>query len=217
MITVGDVIQQFEDDTRLAPYVETINDQSADKVARWNAIRKYYAARHDEIMQACKRGGWTCPYNPGVDWLSYFTPIENRLWQVIRANNVPFFPQYPVGKRFTDFGNPYLKVALEADGIQWHDKRRDTERDKELAAQGWRTYRISGREINRTPPDWQTLTREDPDKAEKAVRTSAEGLLIAIRVLLHGEDVRRTALCREFGPTFTEDVLDWTLRDRRLV
>jgi len=39
-----------------------------------------------------------------------------------------------------------LIARYEVDGKQWHEAGRDTERDNELWALGWRTFRIPGRE-----------------------------------------------------------------------
>lgn len=74
-----------------------------------------------------------------------FTPIESALWADIRAEDLVFYPQYPVGRFFVDFGNPAHKIAIECDGRAWHvDKEKDRARDARLHALGWSVYRISG-------------------------------------------------------------------------
>ena len=73
------------------------------------------------------------------------TPIEQALWQDIRAASAIFYPQYPVGRFFVDFGNPAAKIAIECDGKRWHtDRIKDARRQEEIEALGWWVYRISG-------------------------------------------------------------------------
>jgi hypothetical protein len=219
MICLNDIIQQFEDDARLEPYVALINDPSASKRHRWQAIRNYYKAREDEINEACRDGGWICPYHPGVDWLVYFSPIENEFWQALRAQTVPFFPQYPVGRRFVDFGNPYLRIALEADSHTWHDRDADKKRDAELAELGWRTYRVTSGELRRPSPEWSDLPHDEVEAkriAEDWICGTVEGLLMSIAVLKHGKDIRRTMAARRLGAAETELLMQISLDRHQL-
>lgn len=109
-------------------------------------IRAAYKREMPIIMAARSRGlrAQSDPYL--FDWITSFTPIERNAWNDIRTRGLPFYPQVPVGSRFVDFGDPYLKIAVELDGKEWHEVGRDKERDNELWALGWRTYRIPGRE-----------------------------------------------------------------------
>ena len=112
-------------------------------------IRKIYQKNHNLIMQP--RG--VDPYF--LDW--EFTPIEDALWGSIRFWSVPLYPEYPVLNYFVDFGNPYHRIALEADGKEWHDKEKDRERDLELLENGWKVFRVTGTEALRSfcQSDWR--------------------------------------------------------------
>jgi len=108
-------------------------------------IKKTYK----ETDNVCK---WTDPYQIGFDFISIFSPIEKITWDALRYyGHAPFYPQYPVGKYFLDFGNPIVKVGIECDGKQFHkDKEKDLQRDIELKELGWIIYRISGSDCNKT-------------------------------------------------------------------
>lgn len=109
-------------------------------------IRKVYEAVLPELMEAER---WTDPY--WVDWLQIMTPIEVSMWSLIRSQHTPYYPQFPVGRYFVDFGNPQHRIAIECDGKKWHDPERDARRDAELGELGWRVFRFSGRACNRMP------------------------------------------------------------------
>ncbi|WP_025371791.1 endonuclease domain-containing protein [Advenella mimigardefordensis] len=87
-----------------------------------------------------------------ADWSRVFTPIEAASWEDIRFSRIPLWPQLPVDRFFLDFGNPIVKVGLECDGKQWHDQRKDAERDAILKAQGWIIFRAEGWRCNRVMP-----------------------------------------------------------------
>lgn len=82
-----------------------------------------------------------------VDWTLIFTPIEDDAWYSIRTLGLRMFPQYPVGRFFVDFGDPWLKCAIECDGRQWHTPERDARRDAELGALGWRVLHLPGNRL----------------------------------------------------------------------
>lgn len=113
---------------------------------RWQRIRNFYAMYESQIMKCASE--WGCdPYS----WEEYagvrFTHIEMALWCDIRSENLVLYPQYPVGRFFVDFGNPVAKVAIECDGAAFHtDARKDANRDAELRAMGWKTFRIWGKD-----------------------------------------------------------------------
>lgn len=108
-----------------------------DTPRRWAVIREYYQIRN------CLERGEVSPYELGLE--RFHTPIEFMVWQDIRSLGLPFFMQYPVGRRFVDFGDPVAQIAIEADGAQWHqDEVRAQKRTEELNRKGWRVYRIKG-------------------------------------------------------------------------
>lgn len=122
-----------------------------DDRQRWNKIRQAWEQVKGPIM----RGERVSPY--WFDW--DMTPIEHNVWCDIRYHGLPFYPQVPVGRFFVDFGDPVLKIAIEADGKQYHNHERDLARDHELWEEfGWRTYRATGAKTFRkdVPYPWDS-------------------------------------------------------------
>lgn len=111
-------------------------------------IRLHYSYLTDLILERSeiKNSFWVDPYCNSLDWVEMFTPIETQMWSAIRCfGKAPFYPQYPVGRYFLDFGNPSTKIGIECDGADYHtDVERDKRRDKWLAKNGWIIYRITG-------------------------------------------------------------------------
>lgn len=103
-------------------------------------LRAKYARLASEGKNAWFQGD---PYEIW-DWVMAFTPIESAVWTDIRGRGLDLWPQLPVGRYFVDFGNPVARVAIECDGKDFHDERRDASRDAELARSGWRVWRIPG-------------------------------------------------------------------------
>lgn len=106
---------------------------------RWSIIREYY----DLAMPMIDDGYRVSPYELGLS--EFMTPIERELWIDIRLLALPVYFQFPVGRRFVDFGDPVRHLAIECDGAAYHDEERDEQRDDELRAIGWNTIRVSGR------------------------------------------------------------------------
>lgn len=115
---------------------EHINQVWADLPERFKAIRAAYELIEGE------------DYNPY--WFDIpMTPIESQLWMEIRSTpdcDNRYYRQFPVGKYFVDFGNPWKKIAIEADGKEYHDQQRDLERDLELLDLGWFVHRVPGKD-----------------------------------------------------------------------
>lgn len=87
------------------------------------------------------------PYDPNVyPWQEFLSPIEKNVWNAIRALGMPFYPQFPVGRYHVDFADPIFKLAIEADGAAYHNKKKDDWRDFQLDQKGWTIYRIEGRD-----------------------------------------------------------------------
>lgn len=94
------------------------------------------------------------PYKFG-DWFRYLTPIERNVWNDIRYLGLPFYPQFPVGKYYIDFADPFEKIALEIDGKIHQEQEvalRDAEKTKFLNSKGWKVIRI---------PGWKTYRHKD--------------------------------------------------------
>jgi very-short-patch-repair endonuclease len=122
----------------------------------YDKIRSHYEYLTPLIMERSQihPRNWINPYCE-IDWVKISSPIENMAWQVIRGfGQAPFYPQYPVDKFFVDFGNPFLKIALECDGREFHlDKEKDNKRDERLFKLGWTVYRIPGKDCVRPVSD----------------------------------------------------------------
>jgi DNA helicase-2/ATP-dependent DNA helicase PcrA len=75
-----------------------------------------------------------------------YTPIEKIFYDKLIKNNISFEPQVRIGRFFVDFlitiNN--IKTIVECDGRDYHDRERDTNRDKELEKEGYRIVRFSG-------------------------------------------------------------------------
>lgn len=130
-------------------------------------IRSVYAAELPSIMEARGRGRKTDPYY--LDWVTMFTPIEWLLWQDIRFYGVPLYPQFPVGNRFVDFGDPFLKIAVEADGAAYHDQQSDIARDIELAENGWTVFHVTGKQTHIVEYPLTEMSENDPQYCNVAV------------------------------------------------
>lgn len=112
----------------------------------WERIRAHYKHNEKAIHQAGANDWGIDPYAWDSDAGIELTPIEESLWQDIRAIGAVMYPQFPVGRRFVDFGNPCAKVAIECDGRAFHqDAAADAQRQREIEHEGWTVYRISGR------------------------------------------------------------------------
>ena len=189
------VRSEFKNQSALNGYRDAVNAAPTWR-ERLSAIRALYRA-HMRIDDGFPQ---IDPYTLGI--YEHYTPIERALWKDIRSTaRVHFLPQFPVGRFFVDFGDPGRKIAIEADGKQFHEAGRDQARDDELfSAHGWRVFRVSGAETVRvlqSPAEFiassierteQRPTREQLDEvARRYYMTTSEGVIRAIRdVLIDG-------------------------------
>lgn len=124
--------------------------QSGDPLnVRFRKIKAAY--EYQQKLVDCGLADWMRgdPYAI-ADWMGLFSPIEHDAWCEIREYGLPMWPQLPVDKFFVDFGNPIKKVALECDGREFHDAKKDAERDAVLLSKGWRVLRVTGSQCYRT-------------------------------------------------------------------
>lgn len=136
-----------------APAVAQVQDGNM----RRTGLRQFYRLALPQILEAGSNEWGIDPYE--VDWISIFTPIELALWHDIRAADLVMYPQYPIKGYFVDFANPAAKVCIECDGSQWHqDTEKDAIRQRNIEAQGWTMYRITGRAC-KTDSDPETGTK----------------------------------------------------------
>ena len=127
-------------------------------------------------------------FNPYMlDW--EFTPIEKIAWNHIRTEgSLALYPQYPVDRFYLDFGNPFLKIGLELDGKDFHEKSKDIKRDLILKEHGWKIYRIKGNEcfselsfIN----TWDDIDKNENIERNNSLwfRDTCEGIISAISII----------------------------------
>jgi len=128
-------------------------------VNNYAAIRQHYESVRPQIMSE-EANEWAIePYQWELVGIR-MTPIEEWLWHDIRAVDAVLYPQFPVGPYFVDFANPKEKVAIECDGAAYHtNKDRDAKRDAWLRSQGWKVYRITGRDCR------DGVDSEEPSKS----------------------------------------------------
>lgn len=145
---------------------------------KWGAIRRMYS-----LIDLSEYNAYP------IDWTIIFTPIEKAAWNEIRCRNLPFWPQFPIGKYFADFANPIKKLVIECDGAAFHSSQQDAFRDAYMTANGWSVYRISGadcKRILRNP--WEKISdlglSMDDAEARRLVsdwlNTTVDGLIAAI-------------------------------------
>lgn len=81
------------------------------------------------------------------------SPIEAMLYDALfEADIVDIRLQFPVGPYRADLAIPYAKIAVEADGAEYHqDKARDNRRDEYFKSQGWQVLRFTGSQIHCDP------------------------------------------------------------------
>lgn len=89
--------------------------------------------------------------------------LEARLLRVLRAARLPVPNLQHVVRsegRFVarvDFAYPTQRLAIEADGLRWHGRRADFERDarrhSRLASLGWRVVRVTWLELDERPAE----------------------------------------------------------------
>lgn len=142
----------------------------------FRAIERAYAAVLPEWLEEYEATGNMRQDPYLMQW--QFSPIESTTWGEIRSLALPFYPQVPACGYFLDFANPFLRIAIECDGKEWHDVARDRARDEKLAAAGWMVFRITGGECSR---------EVDPDAGGyrgdvwRHYGTTSAGLLRAIK------------------------------------
>lgn len=107
---------------------------------RWNLIRKFYRDVEPLILD----GQRVSPYM--IPLADFMTPIEYAVWCDIRCYGLPFYMQYPVGRRFVDFGDPVTKIAIEVDGAAYHSPEKDAKKTAEILDEGWHLFRVTGRD-----------------------------------------------------------------------
>lgn len=129
------------------------------------------------LILAQKQNEWAVDPNSWDDVLR-MTPIESAIWEHIRNANAVLYPQYPVEEFFADFANPVARIAIECDGLDFHqDKAKDAERDRRFHELGWLVYRIPGR---------LCVTEFDEDEMEEAFAAKFIRAISEVHSLIRG-------------------------------
>lgn len=119
------------------------------------------------------------PYKFG-EWFEYMTPIERNVWSDIRHLGLPFYPQFPVGKYYIDFADPFRKIAIEVDG-RIHDdelaRQRDRAKEAFLRGRGWHVLRIPGYTTYKCRIDYEINDYYDDHIDERFWTQCSEGIL----------------------------------------
>jgi very-short-patch-repair endonuclease len=162
-----------------------------------SAIKSYYQSVESELLDHYYKNPLQYYDSYPTDWSKIFTPIEEMAWNAIRSKGrVVLYPQYPALEYFLDFANPGLKIALELDGKNFHNKERDFIRDLDLKRDGWIIYRITGKEMYRDCKEWfdiEYLPEEDKiEEIDKWILNTGDGVIEAIRQVHFNESFFRT-------------------------
>ena len=75
--------------------------------------------------------------------------IEKAMMEALDRANIKYEREFRVWKYCLDFALVSCKVAIECDGVYWHNlnPEKDARRDAKLGGFGWITYRFTGDEI----------------------------------------------------------------------
>lgn len=80
------------------------------------------------------------------------SPIERRLYNLLKGKGYRIKTQVPCGKFFIDIAIPKYKLAIECDGKAYHSspdqKRHDERKNRYLRKNGWSVLRFSGSDIH---------------------------------------------------------------------
>ncbi|MGN6553215.1 MAG: DUF559 domain-containing protein [Verrucomicrobiota bacterium] len=193
---------------------------NAASFKRRKIIRRYYTEALPEIMALARESLITWYSKYPFDW--EFNRNESSLWASIASRPMVMYPEFPVLGYFVDFGNPFLKIAIEADSEKYHNKEKDRERDRKLLEIGWKTFRVTYKE-NFTPfkelGEISELICDGHEsdgfhEMENWMLNTSDGVVHAIRFFYFMSDEQKTRLMEKF-PTYV-DLAERTLKIHRL-
>ncbi len=77
------------------------------------------------------------------------TGAELTMIDALDVANLVYEREFQVGRYFLDFAFVACQVAIEVDGVGWHERAavKDAARDAWLAGQGWRIFRYNTRQV----------------------------------------------------------------------
>lgn len=183
------VADKLGDDFSFAARIDALKDDfgSLDKITdQWGFYRQMYMELIPYIMERAKFDVVTPIIPYAIDWK--FSPIEEMAWCSIRCHYMALYPQFPVFNYFIDFANPYLRIGVEMDGKDYHNREKDAVRDEMLWRYGWRIFRIPGKECYLKYRSLAEIhesrfeDNEDDDREEiEWLTKSSDGLFYALK------------------------------------
>jgi very-short-patch-repair endonuclease len=133
------------------------------------------------------------------------TKLEQKIWRILQSMRVPYklygqFKQQVPGEQqpfVMDFAMPEIGVDIEADGAIWHEqegrKEKDAERDRKLAAYGWRVLRFNEDAINSQMDEVQKVIAQN-------IKEAAEERFSKRKKAFSSEDIKNAMVEPEFEP-----------------
>lgn len=149
-----------------------------------------------------KKGDDTPPPAPTIIKL---TKLEQKIWKILQGMRVPYklygqFKQQIPGQQqpyVMDFALPEIGIDIEADGAIWHEqegrKEKDAERDRKLAAYGWRVLRFNEDAINSQMDEVQRVIADN-------IKQAADERFSKRKKAFSTEDIKNAMVEPEFEP-----------------
>lgn len=127
----------------------------SDTIGRYGLNRRNVSKRPDvrRKISAAKKAD-----NPGLvpmllaqrQWrLDNPTGAELTMMDALNAAGLVYEREFQVGRYFLDFAFVACQVAIEVDGVGWHERAaaKDATRDTWLAGQGWHIFRYNTHQV----------------------------------------------------------------------
>jgi very-short-patch-repair endonuclease len=75
--------------------------------------------------------------------------LEKSIRQILDGAGIRYIQEAPIGRYSVDFLLPDLRIALEVDGVYWHqDGARDKRKTVFLERKGWAVARVTDSELD---------------------------------------------------------------------
>lgn len=134
----------------MAASVMGLFSYALNSLFRWSAkkLRRKLVGRRLQKEAAARPETELVQTPAGEFWMS---PIEVKLYEAMSQEELSPIPQYCVEGYFVDFAFPRERLAVEADGAEYHKgarRQRDRKRDWILRRSGWKVLRFYGSTIH---------------------------------------------------------------------
>lgn len=111
----------------------------------WNDFGRALETEH--LMQRYRYVMQRVGSRPALDGLPPLTPIEEQLLLALREQGLSPRVQFGIEGFRVDFAFEDVRLAIEADGREWHDSDRDAIRDERIGELGWSVMHFTGSAI----------------------------------------------------------------------